>query len=63
MSESGEAPMNEITYKPIEIVRSPFKDATGTLTQSVVPRGAQGIVEIDAKSADKLRDVDGRTSS
>jgi tRNA (Thr-GGU) A37 N-methylase len=62
MSES-EASMNEITYKPIRIVRSPFKEATGTPIQSVAAGWAEGIVEIDAKYADGLRNVDGRASS
>jgi tRNA-Thr(GGU) m(6)t(6)A37 methyltransferase TsaA len=51
--------MNEICYKPIGVVRSPFKDPVGTPIQSAAARGVEGTVEIFPEYADGLRDVDG----
>ena len=51
--------MNEIRYKPIGIIRSPFKEPQGTPIQ---PPGAQGIggtVEVFAEYAEGLKDVEG----
>ena len=51
--------MNEIRYKPIGIIHSPFKEPQGTPIQ---PPGAQGIggtVDVFAEYAEGLKDVEG----
>jgi len=55
----GEPSTKEISYKPIGFVRSPFREPAGTPIQSVAGRDVEGIVEIDPKYADGLRDIDG----
>ena len=51
--------MNEISYKPIGVVRSPFKDPVGTPIQSAAARGVEGTVEVFPEYADGLRDING----
>jgi tRNA-Thr(GGU) m(6)t(6)A37 methyltransferase TsaA len=51
--------MNEITYKPIGIIHSPFKEPKGTPIQ---PAGAKGIdarVEVFREYTEGLKDVEG----
>jgi tRNA (adenine37-N6)-methyltransferase len=56
---SGEPSMNEISCKPIGLIRSPFKEPTGTPIQSLAARDVEGTVEIDPEFADGLRDIEG----
>lgn len=51
--------MEQITYKPIGVIRSPFKQAEGTPIQ---PSGAQGVagrVELEQEFSQGLKDLDG----
>ncbi|MGA3092754.1 MAG: tRNA (N6-threonylcarbamoyladenosine(37)-N6)-methyltransferase TrmO [Terriglobales bacterium] len=49
----------EITLQPIGIIRTPFKQATGTPIQSSVARGAEGAIEVFAEYELGLRDIEG----
>lgn len=51
--------INEITYKAIGIVSSPFKEPKNTPIQPKASRGAKGIIEIFPKYVDGLKDLDG----
>jgi len=51
--------MNLIKYKPIGIVRSPFKEPYGTPIQPPGARGVEGTVEVFPEYEEGLKDVDG----
>jgi len=51
--------MEEIKYKPIGIIRSPFGDVHGMPIQPTGARGITGTVEIKPEVADGLKDVEG----
>ena len=51
--------MNEITYKPIGVIHSPFKEPKGTPIQPASAKGADGTVEIFPAYVEGLKDVDG----
>jgi len=51
--------MTEITYKPIGIIHSPFKEPKGTPIQPEGARGIDGTVEVFAKYAGGLKDLEG----
>ncbi len=51
--------MYEIRYKPIGVVRSPFKEPQGVPIQSVVAKGIKGTVEVFPEFAGGLKDIDG----
>ena len=51
--------MDEIKYKPIGIIHSPFTEAKGTPIQSAAAKGIPGTVEVFPEYADGLKDVDG----
>jgi len=51
--------MNEIKYKPIGVIHSPFKEPRGTPIQPASAEGTDGIVEIFPEYAEGLRDVEG----
>ena len=51
--------MDEIKYKPIGVIHSPFKEATGTPIQPTDGKGIRGTVEIFPEFAKGLKDVDG----
>jgi len=51
--------MNEIKYKPIGIIHSPFKEPTGTPIQPAGARGIDGTVEVFSEYAEGLKDVEG----
>ena len=51
--------MNEIRYKPIGIVHSPFKEAKGTPIQATAAEDISGTVEVFPKYADGLKDIEG----
>ena len=50
---------NEIAYRPIGIVHSPFKEAYGTPIQSVSAHDTEGVVEVFPEYAAGLEDIDG----
>ena len=51
--------MNEIHYKPIGIVHSPFKEPKGTPIQPKVASNIEGKVEVFFEYVDGLKDLDG----
>ena len=51
--------MQEIRYKPIGIIRSPFEDINGMPIQPTGARGITGTVEVKPEYADGLKDVEG----
>ena len=51
--------MDEIKYKPIGVIHSPFKEPKGTPIQPAGAKGVRGIVEVFPEYAKGLRDVDG----
>jgi tRNA-Thr(GGU) m(6)t(6)A37 methyltransferase TsaA len=51
--------MNEIKYKPIGIIHSPFKEPKGTPIQPAGAEGTKGMVEIFPEYAEGLRDIEG----
>ena len=51
--------MDEIKYKPIGIVHSPFKEPKGTPIQPAAAKGIEGKVEVFPEYAEGLKDVEG----
>ena len=51
--------MNEIKYKPIGVVHSPFKEPKGTPIQTPGGKGIDGTVEVFPEYAEGLKDVEG----
>ena len=51
--------MNEIRYKPIGVIHSPFKEPRGTPIQPSAARGIDGEVEVFPEYAEGLKDVEG----
>ena len=49
--------MNEIKYKPIGIIHSPFKEPKGTPIQPTAAKGIEGKVEVFPEYAEGLKDV------
>jgi len=56
--QKGES-MNEINYKPIGVIHSPFKEPKGTPIQPAGAKGANGTVEIFPEYAEGLKDIEG----
>ncbi|MBN1677889.1 MAG: tRNA (N6-threonylcarbamoyladenosine(37)-N6)-methyltransferase TrmO [Candidatus Thermoplasmatota archaeon] len=51
--------MSEITYRPIGVVHSPFKEAKGTPIQPTAAKGTDGTIELFPEFAEGLDDVEG----
>ncbi|MDO9530381.1 MAG: tRNA (N6-threonylcarbamoyladenosine(37)-N6)-methyltransferase TrmO [Syntrophales bacterium] len=51
--------MNEIIYKPIGVIHSPFREPKGTPIQPSAAKGISGTVEIFPEYAEGLKDVEG----
>ncbi len=51
--------MNEISYNPIGIVHSPFKEPKGTPIQPTAAINIEGVIELFPKYVDGLKDLDG----
>jgi tRNA-Thr(GGU) m(6)t(6)A37 methyltransferase TsaA len=51
--------MRTITYRPIGIIRTPFKKPEGTPIQASGPCGARGTVEVLPEYMEGLKDLDG----
>jgi tRNA-Thr(GGU) m(6)t(6)A37 methyltransferase TsaA len=56
--QKGEG-MNEIKYKPIGVIHSPFKEPKGTPIQPAGAKGTRGTVEIFPEYAEGLKDIEG----
>ncbi|MEA1935310.1 MAG: tRNA (N6-threonylcarbamoyladenosine(37)-N6)-methyltransferase TrmO [Thermodesulfobacteriota bacterium] len=51
--------MNEIKYKPIGVIHSPFREPKGTPIQPSAAKGISGTVEIFPEYAGGLKDIEG----
>lgn len=51
--------MDEIKYKPIGIIRSPFKEPKGTPIQPTAAKGINGTVDVFAEYTEGLDDLEG----
>ncbi len=51
--------LGEIVYKPIGIIRSPFKRPEGTPIQPKAAEGVEGVVEIFPPYVEGLKDIEG----
>jgi tRNA (adenine37-N6)-methyltransferase len=51
--------MNVITYKPIGIIRSPYKNIEGTPIQPTGSQGVVGSIELERDYAPGLKDLEG----
>jgi tRNA-Thr(GGU) m(6)t(6)A37 methyltransferase TsaA len=51
--------MDEITYKPIGVIHSPFKEPKGTPIQPAGAKGTGGRVEVFPEYAEGLKDIEG----
>ena len=49
----------EVRYRPIGVIRSPFKEPHGTPIQPAAASGVGGIVEVFPEYVDGLKDLDG----
>jgi tRNA-Thr(GGU) m(6)t(6)A37 methyltransferase TsaA len=56
--QNGES-MNDIRYKPIGIIHSPFKEPKGTPIQPAGAKGIDGTAEIFPEYAEGLKDIEG----
>ena len=51
--------MNEIKYKPIGVIHSPFKEPKGTPIQPAAAKDVNGTVEVFPEYAKGLKDIEG----
>jgi tRNA-Thr(GGU) m(6)t(6)A37 methyltransferase TsaA len=51
--------MEEISYRPIGIIRSPYKETEGTPIQPTGAKGVGGTVEVLPDCVEGLKDLDG----
>ena len=51
--------MNEIKYKPIGVIHSPFKESKGTPIQPTAAKSIDGIVEVFKEYTEGLKDIGG----
>ena len=51
--------MNKITYQPIGLVHSPFKEPKGTPIQASGAKGIRGEIEVFKEYSAGLKDIDG----
>ena len=51
--------MDEIKYKPIGIIHSPFKEPKGTPIQPAAAKGVNGLVEVFPEYSEGLKDLEG----
>ena len=50
--------MNEVNYKPIGVIHSPFKHPKGTPIQPTVAEGIDGTIEIFPEYVGGLKDIE-----
>jgi len=51
--------MSEITYRPIGVIRTPFKEPKGTPIQPTGATGIKGTVQVEPEYREGLKDIDG----
>ncbi len=49
----------EIKYRPIGVIKTPFKEKKGTPIQPKAARGVKGVVEVFEEFKEGLKDIDG----
>ena len=49
----------EIKYRPIGVIKTPFKEKRGTPIQPKAARGVKGVVEVFEEFKEGLKDIDG----
>jgi tRNA-Thr(GGU) m(6)t(6)A37 methyltransferase TsaA len=51
--------MNEVKYRPIGIVHSPFMEPKGVSIQASASKGTKGSIEVNPKYVEGLKDLEG----
>ena len=51
--------MSNITYKPIGVVHSPFKEPKGVPIQATASKGTKGTIEVNPEYVEGLKDIEG----
>lgn len=51
--------MDEISYKPIGIIHSPYKEPKGSPIQAAAAKGVKGTIEVYSQFTDGLKDLEG----
>ena len=51
--------MNDVLYRPVGVVRSPFRTGEGSPRQAVGAEGSRGTIEIDPDFVEGLADLNG----
>jgi tRNA-Thr(GGU) m(6)t(6)A37 methyltransferase TsaA len=51
--------MDDVVYRPVGVVHSPFKEPYGTPIQSAAARNVEGVIEVFPQYAEGLRDIEG----
>jgi tRNA (adenine37-N6)-methyltransferase len=51
--------MNEVTYRPIGVVYSPFKEPKNVPIQASASKGTKGSIEVNPTYAEGLKDLEG----
>ncbi len=51
--------MKEVIYKPIGVIRTPFKDLKEMPIQPIGAKGIQGTIEIEPEYVDGIKDLEG----
>ncbi len=51
--------MEEIIYRPIGFIRSPYRETEGTPIQTTGAKGVEGTVEVLPECAEGLKDLEG----
>ena len=51
--------MSSLTYRPIGVVHSPFREPKNVPIQAVAAKGAKGTVEISPEYVEGLKDIEG----
>ena len=51
--------MNKVTYRPIGVVQSPFKEPKNVPIQASASKGTKGSIEVNPKYAEGLKDLEG----
>ena len=58
-NKKGEVAQNEIIYRPIGIIHSPFGSIDGTPNQATAGKDVEGIIEIEPEYVEALSDLEG----
>jgi tRNA-Thr(GGU) m(6)t(6)A37 methyltransferase TsaA len=59
VKREGQVTMEEIVYKPIGIIHTPFKDTKGMPNQPTAGKNVEGMIEIQPEYIEGLDDIEG----